>query len=944
MTSRLRFQRERRGWSRATLAELLGTTSATVAQWEEGFSAPPQPFQEKLLTLFGLEDHSVEPSFSRLNADQHEDVAFLLLPQAAPTFPATISAPSQRESNFLLDPFLSPPFKDRNNLVGRAGLFLQLKQHLLLYHSVALSGLPGVGKTALAIALAYDPEIRAQFSDGVLWAGLGLSPHLPGLFRRWGKVLGATLQEEEPRSHRTSWLPLLQGALGRRRLLLILDDVWQAELVADLQALGACCGYVLTTRMAHIAAQLTGERALQIPELEEPDAVQLLTRFVPELLQYETEIAHQLVRAVGGHPLALTLMSKYLGSNAIMGQPRRLHAALTRLLDAEQRLRLYLPQVSPENVSSPTLEVSLGSVITISYLQLPERARQALLALAVLPVKPARLTRHAVLAVTNVPLDVLDLLCDAELLERYRDVHYMLHPLIADYLRAQGPPSEASVRLIKYGIDFIQTQSSDASALEHESSMLLAALDCAWKLEQWEDLLVGCNGFVPFLLRWGWYTLAEQLLQRASIAALQNGNRYYRICLLEQLSTLAHVQGNYALAQKLAHQGLHLARQAEYGEKIIALYALLGGSSHELGNYTQAESYYQEGLVLARQYGSKQQISTLLKNLGVVARKRGNYALAQLHYQEGLGLARQLENTDLLSLLLMNLGVIATERGDYALAQAYYQEGLTLARQFGSREQLCVLLSNLGVLAEAQGNYSEAEALLNEGLAEARELGHRECLSLLLLNRGTVSNREGKDNEAEVFYLEGLALARQLEHSERISSILLNLGELIMERGQLDQAGKYFQEGLALARHLEHRQLISDQLLHLGMVGTRQGEFSQAESALVEGLHVARQLDHPQLICRHLAAWGKLQLQMHHIEVAESAFLEMLDLVPSGGRAMIAHAQYGLASVAASRRQFKQAGILAQRSYATFEQLGDREKKMVQAFLEHLPQRTEEES
>jgi tetratricopeptide (TPR) repeat protein len=735
---------------------------------------------------------------------------------------------------------------------------------------------------------------------------------------------------------------MLRAAVGQQHLLLILDDVWQTEIVDALQDLGPCCGYVLTTRMTSVAGHLTGERALQVPELEEADGVQLLTRFVPEIAKYETDIARTLVRAVGGHPLALTLMSKYLGSNAAMGQPRRLHAALTRLLDAEQRFRLYMPQLSPDNASSTEMEVSISSVITISYLQLPEVARQALLSLAVLPVKPARLTRGAVLAVTNASLEVLDMLCDAELLERYRDVQYMLHPLIADYLRAQGAAPEASMRLIKYSIDFIEAHSADATALEYESPMLLVALDCAWKLERWEELLQGCNLFVPFLFRWGWYALAEQLLQHASIAAIQNGNLYYRSCLLEHLSTLAHLQGNYTLAQRLARQGLQLANLAKDWEKIIALYALLGGSTHELGNYTQAESYYQEGLVLARQHGSKQQISALLKNLGVVARKRGNYPLAQVYYQEGLGLARQLENNELISLLLMNLGVIATERGDYALAQVYYQEGLTIARQSGHREHICVLLSNLGVLADAQGRYTEAEELLNDGLILARTLRHRERMSLLLLNLGAVSNRQGKDKEAERFYLEGLDLARELKHSERISSILLNLGDLTMEQGQLERARAYFQEGLTLARQLEHQQLISDLLLHLGMLATRESEVSPAEIYLREGLNLARQLHHPQLICLHLAAWGKLCLQRQQVDVAESAFLEMLDLVPSGGRAIIAHAQYGLASVAASRAQFKQAHVLAQRSYATFEQMGHREKKIVQAFLEQLPQEEKE--
>jgi tetratricopeptide (TPR) repeat protein len=209
-------------------------------------------------------------------------------------------------------------------------------------------------------------------------------------------------------------------------------------------------------------------------------------------------------------------------------------------------------------------------------------------------------------------------------------------------------------------------------------------------------------------------------------------------------------------------------------------------------------------------------------------------------------------------------------------------------------------------------------------------------MSLLLLNLGVVVNRQGKDKEAEAFYQEGMILARQLEHRERISLFLLNLGDLAVEQGQDAQAQSYFQEGLVLARQLAHRERISDLLLHLSMLAIKQSELALAGNYLQEGLALARQLDHPQLICRLLAAWGELHLQQQDIDTAESAFLEMLDLVPNGGRAIVAHAQYGLASVAASRGQLNKARTLAQRSYATFELLGHRKKHTVGAFLAQI--------
>lgn len=934
MISHLRLQRERRGWSRAMLAKVLGTTVATVEKWEESLLTPPPSIQETLHLLFGADDKAFEYT-SEATAKQDQGLAFLLLPHCTP---ALSSPHEEADRTGIYDPGLPPPLTGMNKLIGRDAFLEQLKQQLLEHSSLALYGLPGVGKTALAIALAHNLEIRSHFSDGVLWAGLGLHPHVPGVLRRWRTLLGITPTEEETRSRQEGWIQELQAAIEEYSLLLIFDDVWHTEALDALMIGGSKCAYLLTTRFAHIARSLAADKAVQVPELDDADGIQLLTRFAPEVLQHEHDTALTLVHAVGGLPLALTLMSKYLGSNASTRQPRRLQAALTHLHDTEQRLRLQVPQAPIERpLTLPAgVEVSIESVVAVSDFLLPPPARKALRSLSILPAKPTLLTRETALAVAGVPVEVLDILCNAGLLEQYGSEHYMLHTLIADYAKAQGPEPQACLRLIQYGINFVETHYSDASALERENAMILAALEQAWNAKQYRELIRGCCLFVPFLFRWGWYTLAEQLLQRAAIAVDQRDNRQDKIQILENLSTLAHLQGNYTLARSYAQEGLALAQQEGNQEKIIGLLTALGVVAQELGDYAQAELHYQEGLVQARQQGNQAQISTLLKNLGVLAKKRGNYIQAQAYYQEGLTLARQMDHGDLTCLLLMNIGVVGTEQGDYTQAQAYFQEGLALAQQLGHREHICVLLSNLGVVADAQGDYAQAEAYFQKGLTLARQLGHRERISLLLLNLGVIANRQGNDIRAEAFLREGLTLARQLQHRERISLLLLNLGDVAMERGRDEQAQVYFQEGLTLAYQLEHRKRISDLLLHLGALATKQNDPIQAEKYLQEGMTLARQLNHPQLICRLLAAWGELHLQQQHIEAAKRAFSEMLSLVPAGNLTIIAHAQYGLACVAASQNQFDKARALAEQSCTTFEALGHRKQSVVRTFLEQI--------
>jgi hypothetical protein len=72
-------------------------------------------------------------------------------------------------------PFLAPP-RPHYAIVGREEILRDLKERITSSDGsrvAAIHGLPGVGKTALAIELANNPDVIAYFEDGILWAGLG---------------------------------------------------------------------------------------------------------------------------------------------------------------------------------------------------------------------------------------------------------------------------------------------------------------------------------------------------------------------------------------------------------------------------------------------------------------------------------------------------------------------------------------------------------------------------------------------------------------------------------------------------------------------------------------------------------------------------------------------------------------------------------------------------
>ena len=768
-------------WSQQDVADLIGTTGLNVSRWERGITRPGPYFRAKLCKLFGKDPQELD-----------------LGPALAPAEPATTpSTPNEP----LYDGAI--PLRPPTRLVGRENELAQLKQRLFaggIAALTALNGLPGVGKTALSIELAYDLDIRAHFRDGILWAALGPEPSIPTILTRWGTLLGISSTEISGLSDNDAKAAALGRAIGARSMLLVIDDAWHLEDALALTAGGPNCAHLVTTRFPGIATEIAGEGATVVRELNEHEGMTLLRMLAPRVVDHEEQKALDLVNAVGGLPLALTLMGKYLHTLAYTGQPRRIAAALERLSRAEERLQLRESRGPRDRHSSLPREryLSLQSVFAVTDQQLDEQARDALYALPVFPPKPNSFSEEAALVVAGCTVNTLDALLDTGLLESSAPGRYTLHQTIADYARLRMQDSTPYERLVSYFTGYVEAHKKDYELLEMESNIILAALERAYELGKWPELVRCACAFAPFLLVRGIYATAEQHLQRAYDAAMVLGNSYGITTTLLYLGQIALRQGNYGQAETRYQEGLALARRMEDHERISALLADLGWETWKQGSYVKAEAFLQEGLTLARQAGDPERISGLLKTLGSVAGDQGDYAKSVAYLQEGLIFARQVGDREQICTTLINLGATVGEQGSYVQAEIYFREGLALARQLGHREQTCVLLINLGEIADEEGNHVQAKAYYEEGLVLARQVGHGEWISALLINLGLMMRKLGNYTEAEAYLQESLNLARKAGRPRITSVALYAYGKLYLDRQQVEAAEITFREMLTI--------------------------------------------------------------------------------------------------------------------------------------------------
>jgi len=901
----LKVERKLRGWSQSKIAEALGITTRTVSRWEQGLSVPYPYYREQLCALFGKNARELgmildtEENDIVIEEERMEEQAI-----SPVTEPITSVAPEQ--DTFLVDPAIPEVLGSTNKLLGRDDLLMQVKGRLLQGDSLALTalnGLPGIGKTALAVALATDWQVQARFCDGILWAGLGPHPKVLDLLARWGKLLGVAPNEVENVNSQEAWGRTLRATIGKRRLLLIIDDAWSSEEALAFQVGGTQCVHLLTTRLPQVAFTFAQQGAIVVPELEEADGLVLLARFIPQHVQQDPQDARALVRAVGGLPLALTLMGKYLASHAFTGQPRRVQAALSQLHNTERRLRVSMP-IAPGERSpslSDTTPLSLHAAIAISDQQLSPQAHAALCSLSIFPPKPNSFSEEAALAVSQEPVEILDALWDAGLLESSGPSRYTLHRTIADYAQTQTQDLAAQQRLVNYMLPYIQIHERDYEALEQEASNILAALDTAVILGMQHELIEGVIALVPFMRVRGRYAQAEHYLHQTLQATTELNDEERQMTVLRHLATFAELRGDNPQAERYSQQGLVLARQLEQIDAVSALLTTLGLVAFHRGDHAQAQDCDEEALFIARQLGASDRICTLLSYLGEIALFQGNFTQAETLCQEGLTLARQSGHQELMSLLLKTLGAVAGRQNNYAQAEQYLQEGLFLARQLGHREHQSNLLSNLGVIAYCLGHNEQAEAYAQEALVLARQIGHRVQICRLLANLGGFAIGQGDYTQAEHYLQEGIDFARQFGHLD-LPLMLMNLGKAIGEQGNYSRANACFQESIELAR--------------------RQGASWYMGAALIY--------------------WGELHFKYQQLEAAVIAFRKVISLNSEPEQRdlqLVAWAYYGLAQIAALHGEMNEARCLGTDSLLALETIGDHKTKEVRQWLNSLPKK-----
>ena len=648
----LRKAYEDRGRRQQDVAAYLGVSRRMFSDWINGNASPPERWRGRFIVLL------LDYLGMRKNHQVFHNIWHNVMDKVWNWDPLTEEEIARENLDPPLALFLNVPSRPFHvRAVGREELLDKLIQRLLAQESLTLTGKPGVGKTRVAVELARHRAVMTHFPDGIIWIAMGPTPNIMGELTKIADGLGIDVTPLETAVARSR---AIKNAIGQRRILFVIDDVWDLEPVKKLFNFdGPNCCIALTTRDEWIARGFLADpdKVVHVAELAyekaEDPAHQLMCLLAPETCEADPAGSQRLVKMVGGLPLALVLLGGYLAVPERHAFAELRQSALRELEDPMRRLQLAQERLGALDDQEMTLQAIIE--LSLEDLRSYPAAYQAFYALGAFASKPEHFNRAAAEQVTKADALVLAVLTRRNLVERIDEEWLTLHQVLADVARTKLAPE----------------------IVRRHSEYYLALVDK--DPEDWRQIEMAYGQ-----VRWAWANLSsdEKVLD-----------------FVWALTTYHTRRGLWDEHVSWIERALQIARDRQWQEEVCALLNMLAVRYLDQAKWQEARQIAEEGLTIAQSIGDLELEAQSRNQLASAHGAQGNWGEAARHYEANLttfGEGKEFRSEE--ATTYMNLGVAYVRLGKWKDAVENLEKSRTAFHELGLRDREAEVLLNLGTL------------------------------------------------------------------------------------------------------------------------------------------------------------------------------------------------------------------------------------------------------
>ena len=286
--------------------------------------------------------------------------------------------------------------------------------------TVTIRGIGGIGKSTIAKALCHEASIQEYFTDGFLWISL-TPPH--NVTDELQVIYNKLTNQPIEGSHSFVKSKIQSHLIScSYKLLIILDDVWEAEDALVYVEVFSSCKILLTTRKSDINSKVPTKCPIDIKPMEIDEAVKLLTYRIDvfkTLSDKHNAMIHKLAEYLHCWPLLLNLVRTqlYIYCTEWKMPPEEAMLAVTQKLSKSVTA---FDQASREKAVKVCLDTSLNllpeqdirvlrcTVITLGglgpYALKDTVAKISKMTSELFSISVTNLWSHGLIELTNVPM------------------------------------------------------------------------------------------------------------------------------------------------------------------------------------------------------------------------------------------------------------------------------------------------------------------------------------------------------------------------------------------------------------------------------------------------------------------------------------------------------------------------------------------------------------
>ncbi|GIV67435.1 NB-ARC domain-containing protein [Caldilinea sp.] len=612
---------------------------------------------------------------------------------------------------------------------------------------VAIVGMGGVGKTALAAAVAE--RLRPHFADGVLWGRVATDAPLD-ILQSWALAYDRDLSKITGLEARAA---AMRAILADKQALIVLDDVIAGKPIDALLPGAAPCAVLLTSRdRAEIAPHAA--EILELRELSPESSLEMLTHLLGEAtIAAERASAEELCRLLEGLPLAVEIAAQ-----RIVSSPRRDLARMVRnLRSASARLA--------HGISNRSVRTSFE----VSWASLGAPLRRTFTLLGLFDGRP--FTAEAVAAVGELSLDdaieQLDHLTALSMLKFAGEERYVQHRLLADFAaeKLAELPDRALLqqRFVAYYRRLVQAAAGHFDRLHHEWHHLLNAIETAQQLQEWNELLALVDAAAaPWFARGRFHDARKGFMAGLEAArALNDAQHSTRFAFF--LGRVALRQDDYPAACALLQSAI--AGYEESGNTLRMADALidLADVEIELGDHAAAQEHLRRAEASYAAHAQSVGLAAVRCRQASIAYDQEAFDRAAALCEDGLRLLPPEGGELVRSRILRLLADIAVRKQALELAQHYTRQAQEVSAVLNDQTENAAILFAQAKLAHYFGNEIEALESAQQSLALYTAMGDRKAAAVIHLLLCRIYRALGDEMRLGEAVARGKALALEVQ-------------------------------------------------------------------------------------------------------------------------------------------------------------------------------------